>query len=71
MKRKKIKAYEKAKKIINSDLDWEAKYDLIFSDEISRKFNLDYYDPDTSYREDVMAFMDALEEYMEKFKGFV
>ena len=63
-KRKKI--YERAKRIIDSDLPWEDKYDMIFSEEISRKFSLDYYDPDTSYQEDVMAFMGALDDYMRK-----
>jgi len=58
--------YEKAKRIIASDLDWEEKYDIIFSEEISSKFSLKYCDPDTSYEEDVLAFMDALDEYMTK-----
>lgn len=62
----KNKIYERAKRIIASDLEWEEKYDMIFSEEISRKFSLDYYDPDTSYEEDVMAFMNALDEYMRK-----
>lgn len=58
--------YERSKRIINSDLSWEDKYDMIFSEEISRNFSLDYYDPDTSYQEDVMAFMGALDDYMRK-----
>lgn len=62
----KKKIYERAIKIMDSDLEWEKKYDMIFSEEISRKFQLNYYDPDTSYREDVMAFMYALDEYMER-----
>jgi hypothetical protein len=62
--KKKLKKYNKAKKIVNSKLSWEAKYDLIFSDKISKKFNLNYYGPDTSYEEDVMAFMKALDSYM-------
>lgn len=53
------------KKIINSSLDWEMKYDLIFCDEISEEiFNssieLDYDDPDASYEEDVMAFANSV-----------
>jgi hypothetical protein len=62
----KKKIYERAKRIIASDLEWEEKYDMIFSEEVSRKFSLDYYDPDTSYEEDVMAFMNALDEHMRK-----
>ena len=56
---------------INTDITDEVKYDLIFSDKISRfVFNffntirspLEYYDPDTSYQEDVDAFMSAFNE---------
>jgi len=60
--------YIKAKKIFESDLEWKDKFHLIFSDEISKKVNLDYCDPDTSYEEDVSAFMDAFDEYFEKWK---
>lgn len=55
--------------VFNSGLDWEMKYDLIFSERVSRRiFNLitlDYYDPDTSYQEDVTAFVNAFNEKME------
>lgn len=46
---------------------WEDTYKLIFSDQISKtvfalvkeiNFSTDYYDPDTTYREDVEAFME-------------
>jgi len=58
--------YDKAKKIYEAeDLDDEEKYDMIFSDEISRKVSFDYYDPDTSYEEDVAAFMRGFEEHIE------
>jgi hypothetical protein len=58
--------YDKAKKIYEAeDLDDEEKYDMIFSDEISRKVSFDYYDPDTTYEEDVAAFMRGFEEYIE------
>lgn len=61
--------YFKAEGIVESDMSWEAKYDLIFSPEISRKvFELvrgfDYYDPDTTYEEDVMAFFNSFKEYL-------
>jgi hypothetical protein len=62
----KKRIYQRAKRIISSDLGWDEKYDMIFSEEISRKFSLNYYDPDTSYEEDVMAFMRALDEHMRK-----
>lgn len=64
--KEKMEIYERAKRIVASDLQWDEKYDMIFSEDISRKFSLDYYDPDTSYKEDVMAFMNALDEYMGK-----
>ena len=61
-----VEIYQRAKRIIASDLEWEDKYDMIFSDEISKKVNFNWYDPDTSYEEDVLAFMSAFDEYMEK-----
>jgi len=52
----------------NDDLDWEEKYHKIFSDKISIKvfslITLNYYDPDTSYEEDVTAFVNAFNEYI-------
>lgn len=64
--KEKLDLYNRAKRIIASDLEWEDKYDMIFSNEISKKFSLDYWDPDSSYEDDVMAFMSALHKYMEK-----
>lgn len=61
--------------IQNSDLDEEKKYDMIFSEKISRQvyslFNeinvrFEYYDPDTSYEEDVNAFVSALEREVDQ-----
>lgn len=53
----------------DENLDWEQKYDLIFSERISqevfRLIDLDYCDPDTSYEEDVKAFVYAFENVME------
>ena len=60
--------YFKVEGIIASNMSWEAKYDLIFSPEISQKVfelvRLDYYDPDTTYEEDVMAFFNSFKEYL-------
>ena len=57
--------YNKAEEIVASNESWKDKYDLIFSDEISKKVfeltNLDYYDPDMDYNDDVLAFMNAFE----------
>lgn len=56
---------DEAKRIIVSTASWEIKYDLIFSEAISKRVSqlirLEYYDPDTSYEEDVRAYVDALE----------
>ena len=56
-------------KIYYSNLSWEAKFDLIFSPQGSQKFRelalgFDWYDPDTSYEEDVSAFFLAAKTYL-------
>ena len=55
--------------ILNSEASWEMKFNLIFSDELSSRanalFKLDYYDPDTSYEEDLTAWVRAAEEKAE------
>lgn len=66
----------KVQRLVNEEeVDWEMKYDTIFSPNISRKVfalmkqlnvNFDYYDPDTSYEEDVRAFTDALDNKVEE-----
>lgn len=52
--------------VYESNLSWETKYDLIFSERLSRRIfgliRLDYCDPDTSYEEDVKAFVEALND---------
>lgn len=72
-----INLNEKVQRLITEDINWEIKYDLIFSENVSRKvFNLmkelnirfDYYDPDTSYEEDSLAFSNALNEKVEELK---
>ena len=50
----------------NEQLSWEEKYHLIFSDEISMKVSFDWYDPDTSYEDDVVAFMNGFDKYIAK-----
>jgi hypothetical protein len=61
--------------IKEKEVSWEVKYNLIFSKEIFRRiFDLfkelnltfEYYDPDTSYEEDLTAFAFALEEKMQE-----
>jgi hypothetical protein len=58
------KVYKDAKEIFESSISWEAKYDLIFSDNISKKVSFCWYDPDTSYEEDVTYFMEGFDTYM-------
>lgn len=57
-----------ATKIMASDINWEIKFDLIFSVDVSlavrELIDLDYVDPDTSYEEDVQAYMSAFNEKM-------
>jgi hypothetical protein len=68
-----IKINNKIQKIINNaGLTWNEKFDKIFNEEISGKvfsfIELPYLDPDTSYEEDVLAFANALNDYVnEKF----
>ena len=54
-----------------NDISWKFKYEMIFSVRISQQISillqcfslkLDYYDPDTSYEDDVKAYIRALEE---------
>lgn len=62
----KVKIYEEAKGIFSSSISWEEKYDLIFSNNISKKMDFDWYDPDCGYDDDVIAFMNAFDSYMIK-----
>ena len=59
--------YSNIKKIENSSMNWEAKYNMIFA--VAGKLkecgvSLDYCDPDTSYEEDVVAYIRALDEVL-------
>ena len=63
--------FDYIRKIYYSDLSWEAKFDLIFSSHGSQKFcklarGFDWYDPDTTYEEDVSAFFYAAKRYLYK-----
>ncbi len=56
--------HKRAKRIITSDLDWDKKYDLIFSEDMSHKVEFDWCDPDMDYEDDVMAWMDGFDRHM-------
>jgi hypothetical protein len=64
--KEKLEIYERAQRIVKSDLEWDEKYDMIFSTEVSQRFDFDWYDPDCGYEDDVWAFMSAFDEYMKK-----
>jgi hypothetical protein len=61
--------------IAESAASAETKYDLIFSGELSSSlgqlFSLDYYDPDTSYEDDVAAYVTALHAKCSEFRQIV
>jgi hypothetical protein len=52
--------------IADSSAAARVKFDLIFSEDLSQAlgqiFSLDYYNPDTSYEEDVAAYVSALRD---------
>lgn len=61
----------------SKDLEYEDKYALIFSPRYSKLFyevleelniKFEYYDPDSSYEEDVNAYCSALKDNLERFK---
>lgn len=59
--------YQRALRIFEGrNLTWEEKYELIFSDSISKQVRFEYYDPDTNYQEDVTAFMEGFKRHMEE-----
>ena len=58
--------YGIAKIIIASELSWKDKFNLIFSEEISLKFNFDWLDLDLDYKDDVLAFMEGFDKYMKR-----
>lgn len=64
-------AYKYALKESEGDTDhiaWAKLYDFVFSDDISRRIHYEFadfewYDPDTTYYEDVTAFIKAFKEF--------
>ena len=59
------------------EFDWREKFDLVFSSRIGGRAcriawvidrKLDWHDPDSSYEDDVQAFVRALEEYIESLE---
>lgn len=61
--------YTEMNRVMASSYTWEAKFDIVF--ELSKRMkehgvHLNYCDPDTTYREDVCAYFNALAEYLGK-----
>lgn len=64
--------YEKLSKweeeAVLGELSWEDLYDIVFSKKVSKQIceilpNFTWYDPDTTYQEDVVAFITQFKEY--------
>jgi hypothetical protein len=70
-----ISLAELADKICNSNMDWNTKYNLIFSENISSKmhelYHIRYVDPDTSYEDDVKAFVNAANKVAKRFEDLL
>ena len=59
--------------IENDLLSWQDKYDIIFNQygEVIRDcpITFDYYDPDSGYKDDVLAFYNAAKGVLEQVKS--
>jgi len=57
----------KLNKVIEDDADWEDKYDKCWGikDKMFEYTHFSWYDPDTSYEEDVLAFYQAAKDHIE------
>ena len=56
------------------ELSWEDLYDIVFSKKVSKRIykilpNFRWYDPDTTYQEDVVAFISQFKEYFNTIRG--
>jgi hypothetical protein len=65
-----VKIYLKCKKIFDSDkYSWEEKYDRIFEIRAKNEIIFPWTDWDTSYEEDVTAFMEGFKEHISKLEN--
>lgn len=46
----------------------EKLFDMIFSKEVSRNFSFDWCDPDMDYEDDIYAYMQGFDKYMDREK---
>lgn len=66
---------KRARNIVDTSIPWKDKYNLIFSESISKRIfaifklmnlGFDYDDPDSDYEDDVLAFVRALESRLQE-----
>ena len=60
------KLNKKCHMIADSDLYWNEKYDMIFSDDVMQHIKFKWFDPDCSEEDDVRAFLLAFDEHIIK-----
>lgn len=70
------KLIDEAEIVFNSTADWSIKYDAIFAMNIWKQireagFDFEWYDPDTSYEEDVTYYFRALKEFQDNLGNLV
>lgn len=66
-----IRLADIAKEIINNEiLEWKEKYDFIFGLKVQSTTGItfDWYDPDTTYEEDVTYYFEALMEKADRLR---
>lgn len=71
-----VRLTEKAERLQKSGAASEVIYDEIFSDDISGAvkqlgLSFEYYDPDTSYEEDVQAYVRAMRERADEYEKLI
>ncbi len=67
-----IRLAEYAIQVAESKADWEVKYNVIFSEDVSKRLlelsDFDWCDPDGSYEADVTAFIEALGDHLAEIR---
>jgi maltooligosyltrehalose synthase len=71
-----VSQIKEADQIFNSTASWEIKYDAIFAMEIHHLireagFTFEWYDPDSSYEDDVRCYFSALEKFKDDLGDLV
>lgn len=71
-----VDSFEETMFVINEpNIDWEIKYDFVFENLALKVreagIHLEYCDPDTSYEEDVMAYINALNAKLRSYDNLI